>query len=64
MPANRSHHAVSPPVALWLVAECGNHIGAFLADPNGEGALALMLHVKRSEVAEMSALWSSTRRVL
>lgn len=55
---------MSPPVALWLVAECGNHIGAFLADPNGEGALALMLHVKRSEVAEMSALWSSTRRVL
>lgn len=51
-------------LAIEQLVVCGSHIGAFLADPNGEGALALMLHVKRSEVAEMTALWSSTRRVL
>lgn len=51
-------------LAIEQLVVCGHHIGAFLADPNGEGALALMLHVKRSEVAEMTALWSSTRRVL
>lgn len=51
-------------LAIEQLVVCGNHIGAFLADPNGEGALALMLRVKRSEVAEMTALWSSTRRVL
>jgi hypothetical protein len=43
---------------------CGHHIGAFLVDPDGEGGLALMLRVKRGEVAAMTALWSATRRVL
>lgn len=43
---------------------CGHHIGAFLVDPDGEGGLALMLRVKRGEVAAMTALWSGTRRVL
>lgn len=51
-------------LAIEQIVVCGEHIGAFLADPNSEGALALMLRVKRSEVAELTALWSSTRRVL
>lgn len=51
-------------LAIEQIVICGDHIGAFLADPNGEGALALMLRVKRSEVAELTAIWSSTRRVL
>jgi len=51
-------------LAIEQIVICGDHIGAFLADPNGEGALALMLRVKRREVAEMTALWSGTRRVL
>lgn len=51
-------------LAIEQLVICGDHIGAFLADPNGEGALALMLRVKRGEVAEMTALWSGTRRVL
>jgi len=51
-------------LAIEQIVVCGAYVGAFLADPNGEGALALMLRVKRSEVAEMTALWSSKRRVL
>lgn len=51
-------------LAIEQLVVCGSHIGAFLADPNGDGALALMLRVKRGEVVEMTALWSATRRVL
>lgn len=51
-------------LAIEQIVVCGHHIGAFLADPNGEGALALMIRVKRSEVASLRALWSGTRRVL
>lgn len=51
-------------LAIEQIVVCGAYVGAFLADPNSDGALALMLRVKRSEVAEMTALWSSTRRVL
>lgn len=51
-------------LAIEQIVVCGHHIGAFLADPNGDGALALMLRVKRGEVAAMTALWSSKRRVL
>jgi hypothetical protein len=51
-------------LAIEQIVVCGHHIGAFLADPNGDGALALMLRVKRGEVAAMTALWSGTRRVL
>ena len=51
-------------LAIEQIVVCGHHIGAFLADPNGDGALALMIRVKRGEVAAMTALWSGTRRVL
>ncbi|MCH9685074.1 MAG: nuclear transport factor 2 family protein [Deltaproteobacteria bacterium] len=44
---------------------CGHHAGAFLVDPSGEGAVAILMRTEGSgQVASMTMLWSSRPRVL
>jgi len=44
---------------------CGHHVGAFLKQPGGDGALAVMLRTEGPErVHSMTALWSPKARVL
>ncbi len=44
---------------------CGHHVAAFLKQPGGDGALAVMLRTEGPErVHSMTALWSPTPRVL
>ena len=47
-----------------LVA-CGRTVGAFLSDPNSEGALAIMLRADpRGDIESLTAVWSPTPVVL
>ncbi len=47
------------------IVVCGGHVGAFLTDPGGDGALALMLRASsRGEVQALTAVWSPAPLVL
>ena len=48
-------------LAVDQLLVCGNHVAAFLAQPGGTGALALMLRATgHGDVVEMNAIWSPT----
>ncbi|HEY0136351.1 MAG TPA: hypothetical protein VGB85_19845, partial [Nannocystis sp.] len=44
---------------------CGRTVGAFLSDPNSEGALAVMLRADpHGDIESLTAVWSPTPVVL
>lgn len=52
-------------LAVDQLMVCGNHVAAFLTQPQGPGALALMLRATgHGEVTAMTAIWSPAPRVL
>lgn len=59
-------HATSiSTLGVEQVLVCGNHVAAFLTEPDGPGALALMFRATgHGQVESMDALWSPTPQVL
>ncbi len=66
--ALESLQALSGPLSRMTIEQlvvCGHHVGAFLVDPTGDGAVALLLRTEGADqVASMTALWSGRPRVL
>jgi steroid Delta-isomerase len=62
--AERRSNATGP-LEIDEVLVCGRHVAAFLRDPEGPGALAVMLQTDRdARVQSMTALWSDHPAVL
>lgn len=52
-------------LAVGQLLVCGNHVAAFLTDPDEQGALALMMRADgHGRVEQMDAIWSPAPRVL